>query len=235
MTYCCARSIRERWYKVRTSERLRKLKQWTYDELCKGRKLKTPASKFDIAQIAYKEPVVYLAWAPMQLDKSGRLQQAETYSTCPSITIMPTQSYAKYMEEKPGDRYANIHRPQDMGQHLGVQLLFMVYEPGVRLPGFIDSTDEHGAGLNMGLMEEGTEQGLITLMNWMDDCMEKLLGVRAIPDTDLFVEDAAMTYSLYTDQSYVVDKRPLYYGFVTVSFGCYATDKPNPDILEMLN
>ena len=31
-----------------------------------------------------------------------------------------------------------------------------------------------------------------------------------------------MTYSLYTDQAYVVDRRPLYYGFVNAEFKGYA-------------
>ena len=123
------------------------------------------------------------------------------------------------MEEKRFDRYNNVHRPQEMGQHLAVSILFSVYEPGVRLPGFVDSVGEKGAGLDTSLILEGTEQGLFTLMNWMDDCMEKLLGQKMIPKTDLFVQEDTVTYSLYTDQSYVVDRRPIYYGFVNVVFG----------------
>ncbi|MBR0408654.1 MAG: hypothetical protein IJI53_11500, partial [Clostridia bacterium] len=142
--------------------------------------------------------------------------------------------YAKYMEEKRFDRYNNIHRPQEMGQHLAVSILFSVYEPGVRLPGFIDTVGEKGQGLDPSLILEGTEQGLFTLMNWMDDCMEKLLGQKMIPKTDLFVQEDTVTYSLYTDQSYVVDRRPIYYGFVNVVFGCHVNEGYNPDIEKLL-
>lgn len=218
---------------MRFSERLTGLKNWTYKELCKGRVMKAPAENMDIGTINRQEPPVYLAWAPARMDKAGNLKEIPL-STVPGILIMPNQTYAKYMEEKRFDRYNNVHRPQEMGQHLAVSILFSVYEPGVRLPGFVDSVGEKGAGLDTSLILEGTEQGLFTLMNWMDDCMEKLLGQKMIPKTDLFVQEDTVTYSLYTDQSYVVDRRPIYYGFVNVVFGCHVNEGYNPDIEKLL-
>ncbi|MBR3503715.1 MAG: hypothetical protein IKO07_05660 [Clostridia bacterium] len=218
---------------MRFSERLTGLKKWTYKELCKGRMMKAPAENMDIGTINRQEPPVYLAWAPARVDKAGNLKEIPL-STVPGILIMPNQTYAKYMEEKRFDRYNNVHRPQEMGQHLAVSILFSVYEPGVRLPGFVDSVGEKGAGLDTSLILEGTEQGLFTLMNWMDDCMEKLLGQKMIPKTDLFVQEDTVTYSLYTDQSYVVDRRPIYYGFVNVVFGCHVNEGYNPDIEKLL-
>lgn len=218
---------------MRFSERLTGLKNWTYKELCKGRVMKAPAENMDIGTINRQEPTVYLAWAPARMDKAGNLKEIPL-STVPGILIMPNQTYAKYMEEKRFDRYNNVHRPQEMGQHLAVSILFSVYEPGVRLPGFVDSVGEKGVGLDTSLILEGTEQGLFTLMNWMDDCMEKLLGQKMIPKTDLFVQEDTVTYSLYTDQSYVVDRRPVYYGFVNVVFGCHVNEGYNPDIEKLL-
>lgn len=218
---------------MRFSERLTGLKNWTYKELCKGRVMKAPAENMDIGTINRQEPTVYLAWAPARMDKAGNLKEIPL-STVPGILIMPNQTYAKYMEEKRFDRYNNVHRPQEMGQHLAVSILFSVYEPGVRLPGFVDSVGEKGAGLDTSLILEGTEQGLFTLMNWMDDCMEKLLGQKMISKTDLFVQEDTVTYSLYTDQSYVVDRRPIYYGFVNVVFGCHVNEGYNPDIEKLL-
>lgn len=218
---------------MRFSERLTGLKNWTYKELCKGRVMKAPAENMDIGTINRQEPKVYLAWAPARMDKAGNLKEIPL-STVPGILIMPNQTYAKYMEEKRFDRYNNVQRPQEMGQHLAVSILFSVYEPGVRLPGFVDSVGEKGAGLDTSLILEGTEQGLFTLMNWMDDCMEKLLGQKMIPKTDLFVQEDTVTYSLFTDQSYVVDRRPIYYGFVNVVFGCHVNEGYNPDIEKLL-
>lgn len=219
---------------MRTSERLTKLKEWATKELCEGRIMKAPAPNFEIDRIVTREPKCYLAWAPGRIDTTGKIVDGEAKFVCPCILIMPNQAYAKYMEEQRFDRYNNVHRPNEMGQHLSVSILFTVYEPGTRLPGFVESVGENGKGMDMSLIQEGTEQGLITLVNWMDDCMEKLLGQKMIPNTDLFVEETTMTYGLYTDQSYVVDRRPIYYGFVNVSFGCYADEEQNPDIEQYL-
>lgn len=218
---------------MRFTERLTGLKNWITKELCEGREMKAPAPNMNIGEIVRQEPRCYLAWAPARIDQTGKMRE-DPVSVVPGILVMPNQAYAKYMEEQRFDRYNNVHRPSNMGQHLSVSILFSVYEPGVRLPGFIDSMDENGQGLDMSLIMEGTEEGLYTLMNWMDDCMSKLLAQKMIPKTDLWVEETTMTYSLYTDQSYVVDRRPVYYGFVNVSFGCYADEGPNPSIDQYL-
>lgn len=218
---------------MRVTERLRGLKKWVEKELCEGRELKAPAKNMNIAEIVRQEPRCYLAWAPSRMDSSGHLRQ-DPDNVVPSIIIMPNQSYAKYMEEQRFDRYNNIHRPKMLGQHLGVSILFSVYEPGTRLEGFVDSVGESGKGMDMSLIMEGTEEGLMTLLNWMDECMEKMLGSKVIPETDMFVDEASMTYSLYTDQNYVVDKRPIYYGFINVDFACYVEERFNPDIYNLL-
>lgn len=219
---------------MRTTERLTQLKKWVTKELCAGRVMKAPAPNMDISKIVRQEPKCYLAWAPARMDQTGKLRE-DPASVVPGILIMPSQSYAKYMEEKRFDRYNNVHRPGNMGQHLAVSVLFSVYEPGVRLPGFVDSAGEKGKGLDMSLIQEGTEQGLFTLMNWMDDFMQKLIAQQTIPKTDLWLEEATMTYSLYTDQEYVVDRRPIFYGFVNVSFGCYADEGGHSIIDDYLN
>ena len=103
------------------------------------------------------------------------------------------------------------------------------------MPGFIDSIKETGEGADMSLILEATEQGLFTLFNWMDDVQELLIGQKMIPHTDLTVEEDSLTYSLYMDQNYVVDRRPIYYGFVSVDFLCYANERANNDYEKYLN
>lgn len=218
---------------MRTVERLLGLKRWAVKNLCTGREMKAPAPNNNIGEIVRQEPRCYLGFAPARADSTGRLQE-DPASVCPGIIIMPNNSYAKYMEEKRFDRYNNVHRPSMMGSHLSVSILFSVYEPGIRLPGFIDSVGESGQGLDMSLMIEGTEEGLFTLLDWMDDCKEGLLRDKMIPGTDLSVEEETMTSGLYTDQSYVVDRRPIYYGFVNVSFNGYADQGANPSTNQYL-
>ncbi len=217
---------------MRTSERLRKLKQWIEKELCDGREMKAPPPDMDITEIVRQKPQCFLAWQPTRPDQTGHLL-VDPINVCPGILVMPRASRAKYVEEKRFDRYNNIRRPQELGQTLSADILFSVYEPGIRLPGFIDSAESEN-GLDMSLLMEGTEQGLFTLTDWMDDCIEKLLNQKFIPQTDLFVNEASMLYSLYTDQSFVVDKRPLYYGFVTVDFSCYAEEGVNNSLENFL-
>lgn len=218
---------------MRTTERLRKLKEWAQGALCQGRMMKAPAPDLDITQIIYQEPQCYLGWQPARPDLTG-FEPLEPINVCPGILIMPGASRAKYVEEKRFDRFNNVRRAQEMGRSLDVSMLFSVYEPGIRLPGFAESA-QSPQGLDIGLLQEGTEQGLFTLYDWMDDCMEKLLAQKFIPGTDLFVDEASMVYSLYTDQNFAVDKRPIFYGFINVDFYGYADEGVNPGIDQYLN
>lgn len=216
---------------MRTSQRLMGLKSWATKELCEGRLMKAPAPDMDITKIVRQEPKCFLGWQPQRPDLTADAENP--LSVCPAITIMPNPSKVKFMEEKRFDRYNDVHRPKDLGQSLSISMLFSVYEPGVRLPGFVDSA-ESTEGLDMTRIEEGTEQGLFTLFNWLDDCREKLLGQKFIPGTDLFVDEESMYYSLYTDQSFVVDKRPIFYGFINLEFGCFADEGTNSSIEQYL-
>ena len=56
---------------MRTVERLRKLQQWTFDTVCRGREMKTPGPNMDVRQITRQEPKVYLAYQPMRPDESN--------------------------------------------------------------------------------------------------------------------------------------------------------------------
>ena len=212
---------------MRTWERLRKMKDWLDAELCEGREYKCPvptqAPSYapSITDFTRTRPSVFLAWQPMRPNEPGRVDSSDPYSVCPAITIMPVSGHARYVQEKRFDRYQKVHRPQEMGQSLNVQILFSIYEPGERLPGFADSMETPKP--DMYLLKDGTEPGLCTLVNWMDDAMELLLRERRVPGTDLVLEDDTMTYSLFTDQAYVVDRRPLYYGFVNAEFMGYAS------------
>lgn len=219
---------------MRTTERLRRLKEWAEKELCEGRQMKAIPADQDVTKIVRQQPRCYLAWQPTRPDEFGNYV-VDPVSVCPSIVIMPSASHAKNVEEKRFDRYAGVHRPAELAQTLAVSILFSVYEPGVRMPGFSESADESGEGLDISLLKEGTEEGLMTLIDWMDDCMEKLLGQRFIPHTDLFIKESSIVYSLYTDQNYVVDRRPVYYGFVNCEFQCYADEGTNSSIEGLLN
>lgn len=211
---------------MRIWERLRKTKDWIYEELCKGRDYKVPVNNAregygaDISNFTRGEPSVFLAWQPMRPDNPGQVLSSDPYNIAPSITIMPTQGFIRYLEEHRFDRYSGIKRPQDMGQTLGMQFLFTIYEPGIRYPGFAESLKSGQP--DMSLLKDGTEAGLQQLVDWMEDLTELVLRERNVPNTDLILEDDTAVYSLYTDQNYVKDMRPYYYGFVNITWRCYA-------------
>ena len=216
---------------MRTVERLRKFKEWTYNTVCQGREMKTPAPNMDVRQIARQEPKVYLAFAPMRPDESNFTGEINPLNVTPGIIIAPTFGYLKYMEEQRFDRYNNVHRPKEMGQSLSAQILFFVYEDGVRLPGFIESTKD--GAYAMSLLAEGTQEGLETLLNWMDDFKDAMLSAKSIPGTDMFLNEAESQYGLYSDQKFVADRRPVFIGMVTATFQCHA-DEYNDEIDRLL-
>lgn len=205
---------------MRMNERLQGMKNWIYKELCEGREMKTIPASRKVTEIVTAEPKVYLGWAPRWLDKTGNLR-AEPENVAPGIIIMPTMAHAAYTEEKRYDRYESINRNKQMGQQFSVSMLFSVYEPGVRYPGFAESAHESGRGLDLSLIGDGTEQGLFTLMDWMNDAMILMLNQKMVPNTDLSLDEESLTYSLFTDQAYIVDRRPIYYGFVAAKYICY--------------
>lgn len=204
------------------------MQMWFDKELCEGRTYKCPKPIIgksgqwgpDIKEYTRARPRVFLGWQPGRPNEPGRVDPKDPFSVCPSITIMPSPSYARYVQEKRFDRYQNVHRPQSMGQSPTMQILFSIYEPGIRMPGFIDGLESKNP--DMSLLQDGTEAGLQTLVEWMDDAIELLLRERTVPETDLSLEDDNLIYSLFSDQSYVVDRRPLYYGFLNVQFKGYA-------------
>lgn len=214
---------------MRTTERLRALKAWVTETVCTGREMKAPGENNDIRDIRRQEPRCFLAWQPTRPDRTG-FKDPDPLSVCPSILIMPNAGHFKYVEEKRFDRYKGIHRAQELGDTLSVSILFSVYEPGIRLPGFKDADNR----IDMSKIMEGTEQGLFTLLDWMDDLQQALLATKFIPNSDLFLSEETGVRSLYTDQSFVVDKRPIYYGFINCDFKCYADDGGKSDINDLL-
>jgi len=217
---------------MRTSERLRKYRQFVYDNLCRGREMKAPAPDGDIRKIVRQEPQTYLFLAPTRKDISDLARDIPP-SAVPSIVVMPAASFASNIKEGMFDLRHEIKRSYEMGQQLVLQNVFSVWEDGIRQPGFLQKLEDTGE-MDMSLVADGTEDAALTLMNWMDDYMYLMLGTQTIPGTDMMLEKTTMTYSLYTDQQYLNDKRPVYYGYVNATFYCHADAKPNRDILDLI-
>ena len=212
---------------MRTATRLLRVKEWLYKELCQGRQYKTPPADQAITNTGTAEPKVYLGWQPlwsaMQAQSSvpHYALNNDPFSVCPAITVMPGSMPLNNVPEKRFDQYRKIQRPKNMGSSLTLTILFSIYEPGIRLPGFEESLNS-GKGLDKNLMLDATEEGLLTLLNWMDDAAELLLREKIVPGTDLVLDEESAIRSLFTDQNFVVDRRPIFYGFLIVDFKGHA-------------
>ena len=219
---------------MRTYARLDALKKWTFDTVCKGRRMKQEPPERDITK--YKEPVepqVYIAYTPKRLDETGDLE-VQLRSMAPCIVIMPTASYVEYMMPKRFDQYNGIHRPREYGQQLNVQVLFAVYEDDLRLPGFVDKY-EQTREFDLTLLREGTQEGLQTLLDWMDEYREALLVQECIPGCDLILDRENFVYGMRSDQKYISDNRPLYYGLCDIGFNCVSETAVNPEVAAILD
>ena len=221
---------------MRTSTRLLRLQDWTYEKVCKGRKMKVPPPNMDITK--YNEPAepsVFLGYAPSRVDETGTMVKPDPLYVAPAITLMLDTSAAAYMEDKRFDRYNNVHRPKAYGQQVNIQALFTVYEDGIRMPGFLERVEEDPEDFDMSLIKEGTQEGFLTLLNWMDDFKDALLEATYIPGTDMMVNEESIVYTLREDQKYMTDNRPMYHGFVNVQFLAYVDRGQNKEIKSIID
>ena len=221
---------------MRTATRLLKLQEWTYEKVCKGRTMKCPPPGMDITKYNPPvEPSVFVGYAPMRKDETGTFEKQDPLYVAPAITLMLDSSAAAYMEDKRFDRYNNVHRPKAYGQQVNIQALFSVYEDGVRLPGFLERVEADPEDFDISLIKEGTQEGFLLLLNWMDDFKNALLETTYIPGTDMLVNDESIVYTLREDQKYMTDNRPMYNGFVNVQFMCYVERGQNKEIKRIID
>lgn len=212
---------------MRMTTRLLRMKEWFQKELCTGRQYKTPSPDKAITNTDTAEPRVYLGWQPVwsaMKAETGAPSYAlanDPFSVCPAITIMPGAMPLNALAEKRFDRYNHINRPKKMGSTFSVTILFSIYEPGIRLPGFSESLST-GEGVDKSLMLDATEEGLLTLLDWMDDASELLLREKIVPGTDMALDEESAIRSLFTDNNYIVDRRPIFYGFLVADFKGHA-------------
>ena len=194
--------------------------------------MKTPAAGMDVTRIERQEPKVYIGFYPTRPDQTGEIHP-DPMNAAPSILIMPVGGDARLNELKYGDIRKGTARPPELGQTLRTQVLFSVYEDGVRMPGFIEQA--RGGDWDISLVREGSDEGLFLLLDWVDDFREKLLAARVIPGTDMALEDDQLTWAMYADQHFISDRRPLYYAYLNVIFRMHSDEAQNRAFRELLD
>ena len=128
----------------------------------------------------------------------------EATNEAPGILIAPGTTCGKKVEVRRFDENSRVRRPPELGQTVQISMMFCIYEPGVRKAGCEE-------------MAEAEEQ-----------------DTRCIPGSDLILQEENLTYGLYQDVGYIVDRRPFYYGFLNATFNAYAGEEPDAGVAELL-
>lgn len=201
-------------------ERLKLLKQFCYESVCRGKRMKAPQNgpdgRSDDLLVAEKEPEVFIGMYPRR--KNGR--EREATRVAPSILFIPGTSLAERYREKRWDKYQNVKRQREMSAELNAQFLFTMYDPGLRIGETI---------------ADNTEDAILSLVDWMMEWQRTLIGNKGrIAGTDLFVYDDSTVWSLLSNDESLDDRRPYYFGVVQASFGHYSNKTTDPELESIL-
>lgn len=212
-----------------TRQRLEALEKWA-EALCTGREYKSPAPDGDITKVKLTEPKVYLGWFPGRGPRTEDWEEAS--NEAPGILIAPGTTCGQKVEGRRFDENSRVRRPPELGQTVQISMMFCIYEPGVRKAGFEEMAEAEK--LDISRIDDGTREGLLTLTDWVDEAARLLLDTRCIPGSDLILQEETLTYGLYQDVGYIVDRRPFYYGFLNATFNGYAGEGPDAGVAELL-
>lgn len=213
-----------------TRQRLEALEKWAEERLCRGREYKSPYPDGDITRVKLTEPKVYLGWFPGRGPRTEDWEEAP--NEAPGILIAPGTTCGQKVEVRRFDENSRVRRPPELGQTVQISMMFCIYEPGVRKAGFEEMAEAEE--LDISRIDDGTREGLLTLTDWLDEAARQLLDTRCIPGSDLILQEETLTYGLYQDVGYIVDRRPFYYGFLNATFNAYAGEEPDAGVAELL-
>lgn len=205
------------------SQKMRTLRQWCYENCCKGRKMKTPVIRGRDIDIAWSEPRCFGGdFYPQRV-----LDRKNPYSIAPSILITrishtPHGDTLRYLDNR-----SKISRPKDVANMLTVNLIHTIYEPGERGEDGADG-DPH----DLFLTGEEMDEGSLILGQWMDDTATALLSAMSI--AGMSVSHTSVTIEPLIENSAVSDRRPLYMGVVQATLIGINREWEDPKLREML-
>lgn len=211
------------------TERLLALKEFVYETVCKGKQFKTQGFNerggADDYKVEYKEPEVFIGLYPRNKNRNSN-ERNDPSRVAPSVLIIPRLNYSGKFKEARFDNYEGINRSKEIAGVFSVQFLFCMYDTGKRNA---DTSITRKAED----IEDNTEQAVLNLIGWIEELSKQIMGLSQIPNTDLFVYKDSVCWSTLNSDDSVADHRPLYYGYLTVSFG-HKTNKVNDKKIEEL-
>ncbi len=167
------------------SQDLAKLKQWAFDNLCKGKVMKAQGDS--ASGVAQREPRCYLMRLPsiqqsgFQLpDEVDAQMSAALRNAAPCVIVVMRKAGVKNRDQRMGDE-----KPDGKRGYLEVQFLFATYDPGHRKRVSQEAEDEETAIKNI---QPNDEEAIGVALDWAQEAMNKLLMAGGIPGTGWTIE-----------------------------------------------
>lgn len=203
---------------MRTGQRLRGIREFLIKEIC-GKPMKRPTDK--ALDVEWVKPDVYIGYYPdyMEIDSLSP-------RTAPAVLIIPKLMKANTVNDHRFDRYNNIVRSDEAEAELTVQIVLVLWDPGERTR-IAEMTQDP-------MQIESNSDGLMRMIDWLDELSAALNGTKYIPETDLMPRKETILYQPLMEMDRIVDKRPLYFGILECSFFGMVNEKPNESIKDLL-
>lgn len=208
---------------LRYRQRLDVVHKWVYEKLCKGRSMKTPGqNEYDVV---WTEPRCFLC----NLPASAR---GVPFNIAPGLLLLVGGGLAAGDTSKYLDNRNGISRPEDVGAALQLQIVHVMYEPGERTG--IRKEDGRADPKEALVINEEADEGMLKLIDWMEDTMSALIGAESIPGTDLIVKKDTVGFEPFKENGGLADRRPFYLGHVVVEFAALTHGDDNELISKLL-
>ncbi len=209
---------------MRTSTRLKNLKDWLTENACSGRKMKAPGS--NALEIRYREPTCRLSIFSAQ-EAADITNIYENTDMAPGILIFMNRSGIRDHYKK-RDKRSKTMRPMDLREFLELQLMFIAYDPGHR-------TDESQQSGSLEDILPNEEEAGFAVLDWAEETMQKLVENSIMPGTDLIVDQVGLEFGPLKENGVLAEKKPLYYAVLNCTFGCASQAVENPETINYLD
>jgi hypothetical protein len=209
---------------MKTSTRLKKLKDWLTENACSGRNMKAPGSS--ALDIRYKEPTCRLCIFSTKEAVSG-INMYENTDMAPGILVLMNRSGTRDHYKK-RDKHSKTQRPMDLREFLELQIMFVAYDPGHR-------TDESQQSGSLEDIMPNDEEASFAVLDWAEETMQKLMENSIVPGTDLIVDQVGLEFGPLKENGILSGKKPLYCAVLNCTFGCASQAVENQETISYLD
>lgn len=215
-------------------EKRHMLRDWVYENCCKGRQMKTPVPRGRDYDVKWAEPNCFGGD-----NYPARARDIKNpYSVAPSILITGV-SFKPYAETSEYlDSRQKVSRPKNVGSTITLNLIHAVYDPGERMT-VRQKENAQGEPIQDGdphemlLTDEAMDTGSMILWQWMEDTASAIHAALSI--AGMTVKDDSIIIEPLTENESVSDRRPVYFGVVQVTLIGLNREMQSPELSALLD